>query len=393
MPPINRLRATDIQSLIYGGDGDQNFGWSPTLKNATYHGGDLGEAYDPNPYMDRTGGDSLFVEYDAGAVVRFTNTENGTVQVGNTRLTFTGMERLHLGDGNDIVSAGNAALAPAHGSTPTHGLTVYAGGGNDRISGTRYDDIIDGGSGNDSIYAGAGNDFIQSSTGNDLIYGGDGDDNIRWGQGNFNEVVGNDTIFGGGGNDLINIWIKDGYTENGTGVRVNINKVFEDGAMRGTAITDLGGERSTLRFQGFEQGWTHEGKDVVSGAHAIIEGTEGMQFNTRWGDDVLTGTRGDDVLEGGNGRDTITGGAGNDLISANQDYYRGADAQGDGDVDILIFKRGHGQDTVIGFDVGIDILRIENRNTYTATQTEDGTLLTSTHGDSILMAGIDDFVF
>lgn len=392
MPP-SMLRADQIRDLIYGGDGDQLFGWSRDLGNATYHGGDLGEAYDPNPYMDRTGGDQLYIEDNAGVVVTFSTTENGYVQAGTQRLNFTGIERLHLGDGNDVVRGGNAAITPAHGSTPEHGLTVYAGGGNDIINGTRLGDIIDGGAGNDRIYAGAGDDFIQSSTGNDLIYGGDGNDNIRWGQGNFNEVVGNDTIFGGGGNDLINVWIKDGYTENGKGVQVTVNKIFEDGAMRGTAITDLGGERSTLRFQGFEQGWTHEGKDVVSGSNAQVLGTAGMQWNTRWGDDRLTGTRGNDILEGGTGRDTINGGAGDDLISANQDYYRGADAAGDGDVDTLVFQRGHGQDTVIGFDVGIDILQIQNRDTYTATQTDEGTLLTSTYGDSILMAGIDNFTF
>lgn len=392
MPP-SILRADQIHDLLYGGDGDQTFGWSRDLGKATYHGGDRGETYDPNPYGERRGGDSLFIEDNLGVLVRFDTTESGIVQAGTQRLTFTGIERLHLGDGNDIVRGGNAAITPAHGSTPEHGLTVYAGGGNDIINGTRVADIIDGGAGNDRIFAGAGDDFVQSSTGNDLIYGGDGNDNIRWGQGNFDEVVGNDTIFGGGGQDLINVWIKDTYTENGKGVDVTVNKVFDGGSMRGTAFTDLGGERSTLRFQGFEQGWTHEGKDVVSGAKAQVEGDIGMQWNTRWGDDVLIGTRGNDILEGGNGRDTITGGAGNDLISANQDFFMGANAQGDGDVDTLIFNRGHGQDTVIGFDVGVDILQIQNRGSYTATQTEDGTLLTSTYGDSILMAGIDDFLF
>lgn len=391
MPP-RMLSADAVQDLIYGGDGDQFFEWNSNLGNATYHGGDLGENYDTNPYMDRTGGDSLFITDPLGVRVRFNTTEDGFVQAGKQRLDFTGMERLHLGDGNDTVVGGQAQINAPHGSTPAHGLTIYAGGGDDHISGTSADDIIDGGAGNDKIWAGAGDDFIQSSTGNDLIYGGAGNDNIRWGQGNFNEVVGNDTIYGGAGHDLINVWIKDGYTENGKGVNVYVHKIFEDGAIKGSAITDLGGERSKLIFQGFEQGWTHEGKDVVSGRNAEVIGDAGMHWNTRWGDDVLVGTSGNDTLEGGDGRDTITGGAGDDLISANQDYYRGADAQGDGDVDVIIFNFGHGNDTVIGFDADIDILRIQDRGSYTATQTDEGTLLESTRGDSILLAGIDDYI-
>ena len=316
---------------VYGLGGPDEFTWLGG--NATIHGGDTGENYDDNVYMDKTGGDRLFI--DSPSKVTFSSTEDGSAKTSTGTLQFDGIERLHLGDGNDVVKAGNAEV-------DRWGLSVWAGGGDDLVVGSKGGDFIDGGDGNDTIYGGDGWDFIQSSTGNDLIYGGAGQDNIRWGQGNFNEVVGNDTIYGGEGHDLINVWIKDGYTANGKGVEVEIEKVFADGAMKLTAETDIGGAHSTLKAQGFEQGWTHEGKDTVSGENATIVGEKGIQWNTRWGDDILIGSKGNDVLEGGDGKDTITGGAGNDLISANGEYYN-LNTHGDGDVDTLIFRTGHGR--------------------------------------------------
>lgn len=368
---------------VWGLGGADTFTWAGG--DATIHGGDTGERYDANVYMDKTGGDRLILTEPVK--MTFTTSEAGVAKGASGTLTFDGIERIHLGDGDDTIHAGNATLNSPHDDTPVHGLSIWAGGGDDLVVGTSTEDFIDGGAGNDTVYAGDGTDFIQSSTGNDLIYGGDGDDNIRWGQGNFDEAVGNDTIFGGSGHDLINVWIKDGWLNSG-GVEVTVSKVNADGSFKGSAWTDIGGAHSTLKFQGFEQGWTHEGRDTVSGANAVVEGAQGIHWNTRWGDDLLTGTRGNDTLEGGEGRDTITGGAGNDLISANGDFYR-MDAPADGVQDTLIFRAGHGADTVIGFDAGLDVLDLGGR-AYVVSDTNQGTLLTSGQ-DSILLYGIHDF--
>ena len=145
---------------------------------------------------------------------------------------------------------------------------------------------------------------------------------------------------------------------------------------------------ATLRFQGFEQGWTHEGDDTVSGANAKVTGNIGFQWNTRWGDDRLTGSAGNDTLEGGEGRDTIEGGRGDDLISANGEFYN-LRTPGDGDADVIVFNRGDGHDTVLGFDVGIDV--IETDMTYQASRVSGGTLLTFESGDSILLSNVFDF--
>ena len=104
---------------------------------------------------------------------------------------------------------------------------------------------------------------------------------------------------------------------------------------------------------------------------------------------MLIGSAGRDTLEGGEGRDTITGGRGNDLISTNGDFYN-MSAPGDGDADTLIFRAGHGADTVLGFDVGIDRLDLGGRH-YSVSENGQGTLLNFGGGDTILLSHVFDF--
>ena len=368
--------------------GDDLLYWGPADGNATLRGGDRLESYDPNPYnAGNPGGDRLYLTGTQGMNVRLLTTESGTATTGGRTVTFSGIERLHGSDGNDTISAAGATTAPAHDRTAQHGVSIYGGAGHDRITGSAIADVLDGGSGNDTIWAGAGDDFIQSSTGNDLIYGQAGNENIRWGLGN-NVAAGNDTIYGGeageGIGDLINIWGVNGDFR--TGVRVTF-----DGAESGTATSTMGGVTSTLRFFEFENAWSHEGNDVVSAASASIGASrQGIHFNTRWGNDILHGSSGNDTLEGGAGSDTITGGRGNDLISANADYYN-LRAPGDDVRDTLVFARGDGADTVLGFDTGVDVLQLGGRS-YRATEVAGGTLLDLGNGDRILLSDVFDFI-
>lgn len=376
---------------IHAAGGDDQIYWGHADGSTTLYGGNSNEHYNTDLYTTgNPGGDRLYITGSEGATIRFGSTKSGVVNVGTETLKFYGVERLHTGNGNDVINGSAATLAPAVGGTPQHGLTIFAGGGQDRISGSAFADMIDGGSGNDTIFGGKGDDFIQSSTGHDLIYGGAGNDNIRWGIGN-NVAPGNDTIYGGeveeGIGDLINIWsVNENWMIGGTGARV----VFT-GAEKGVAYSTMGGVTSTLHFYQFENSWTHQGNDTVTGANAAI-GSDGKGFrmNTRWGNDILTGSRGNDTLEGGTGRDTITGGRGNDLISANTEYYN-RNAPGDGDVDTLIFRAGDGHDTVLGFDTGIDILNLGGRS-YTAVENGQGTLLRFASGDTILLSNVFDFI-
>jgi Ca2+-binding RTX toxin-like protein len=388
----NTLRGAATNDVISGLGGADTFYWQSGIGNDTIHGGDTSENYDANPYTPyNPGGDRLELEGSIGANITFSTTEDGIATIGNNKLSFTGIERLYGTAGNDVIRAGNAKLEAAHDGTVEHGLTLYTRGGHDNVVATRFDDIVDGGAGNDTIRMGGGNDLFHSGIGNDLVYGGAGDENIRWGTGNNTHNPGNDTIYGGTGNDLINIWIKDGDIADGNesvgipGVSVTISQVGSDGSFNGTATTKIGGA-ATLKFYQFELGWTHAGNDNVSAAGANIAANQaGLNFNTRWGHDVLTGSGGHDILVTDEGRDTITGGTGND------EMWIGAGSDGDGDRDQLIFRRGDGQDTVHGFDTDLDVLSLGGRN-YTARETADGTLLNLGNGDTVLLSDVFDFI-
>lgn len=371
--------------------GDDIIYWGPGDGSTTLYGGSAGEHYNTDVYVaGNPGGDRLYITGSQGASIRFTTTENGTATVGNKVLKFEDIERVHGSAGNDTIIGSAAKMAPAAGGTPQHGLSIYGGAGHDSIVGSNFADVIDGGSGNDTIYSGSGDDFVQSSIGNDLIYGGAGNENIRWGLGN-NVAPGNDTIYGGEGSegigDLINIWVMDeNWKVGGRGVRV----VF-DSAESGFAYSTMGGVNNNLRFYQFENSWTHQGNDNVTGANATIGSNgQGIRMNTRWGNDQLIGSTGNDTLEGGTGRDTINGGKGNDLISANTEWYN-RQTHGDGDVDTLIFRAGDGHDTVLGFDVGVDRLHLGGRS-YTAVENDHGTLLRFAGGDDILLSNVFDFI-
>ncbi|SMO68804.1 Hint domain-containing protein [Paracoccus laeviglucosivorans] len=326
-----------------------------------YVGGQMHETYDPNPYMDRLGGDRLVLGHHAGQHgfrVTFTSSEDGqALDAWGNRLTFQQFERLTTGSGNDVINGALAVLEPERGEpgtvnhVPVHGLDITAGAGNDIIIGSRGNDVIDGGPGNDTIYGGEGSDFIQSSTGNDLIYGGGGIDNIRWGRGNETERVGHDTIYGGEtgerGSDILNMWVRDW---DGNGVSVTFNS-----AESGWAMTTVGGGLSTVRFYEFESFWTHEGNDTINGSSAVIgPDNRGVHVNGRWGNDRITGTQGNDTIEGGEGADTLDGGRGNDFISMVQDFYLplGSPVQPDAQRDVLVVRDGAGFDTIRAFQVG-----------------------------------------
>ena len=80
------------------------------------------------------------------------------------------------------------------------------------------------------------------------------------------------------------------------------------------------------------------------------------------GDDRLSGRAGDDQLHGGAGGDVLRGGNGNDLLFGDAGDDRliggaGADElTGGGGADRFVFRPGSGNDTVVDFEGGVDIL-------------------------------------
>jgi Ca2+-binding RTX toxin-like protein len=90
-----------------------------------------------------------------------------------------------LGRGNDRYRGGASAFN-----------LVLAGEGDDRMTGGRFRDSLQGGSGDDSAAAGAGRDILLGNSGNDKLNAGADDDLLS---GN----AGNDVLIGGPGADLL----------------------------------------------------------------------------------------------------------------------------------------------------------------------------------------------
>lgn len=360
----DRLNAGRGVDRVDGGPGADVLLWDEDRNSSgvvdNYTGGNWNDFYDANLYGALSGGDRLVLGSNAGAGgfrVNFTTTEAGrAVDAYGNRLNFTGIERIQTGIGNDVIDGSNARIlgerhvGSAGNYVPQHGLTVLAGAGRDTVFGSAADDVLDGGGGDDRLSGGGGTDLMMSSAGNDWVHAGAGDDNVRWGNnGGAGPIhnIGNDTLIGGVGTDLLNLWGK-GDGENSVGTYVVLTG-------RGSGYATFSANNGRANFSEFEQFWTHEGRDTVSGANADVAlNSRGIMFNTRWGDDILTGSRGNDTLEGGDGSDTINGGRGNDVISMFESFWvaDGGSVAADGSRDVLVLQDGSGVDRVRAFQVG-----------------------------------------
>ena len=100
------------------------------------------------------------------------------------------------------------------------------------------------------------------------------------------------------------------------------------------------------------------GNDVIGGlgGNDILIGGTGNDVALGQDDnDRLFGEEGNDALFGGNGADSLLGGLGNDTMvgGAGDDVLNG-----EGGADAFAFDDGFGNDLIVGFQIGVDILQI-----------------------------------
>ncbi len=95
--------------------------------------------------------------------------------------------------------------------------------GNDTLTGDTGFDLLDGGAGNDSLSGGLNADTLLGGTGNDFVSGGQGTDNLNGGDGN-------DTLVGGLGTDLLT---------GGAGTDHFVFKHVLDGSINIDTLTDF----------------------------------------------------------------------------------------------------------------------------------------------------------
>jgi serralysin len=309
------------------------------------------------------GNDNIVSDGDGGT---YNGDENDDVMFSGL-----GRETMNGGSGSDTINHtlfnGNYLFNMATGLTNLAGERYLnfenadMGNGNDTVTGTAFDNGINGGGGNDVIFGGGGNDTLRGNSGVDRLNGGAGNDNIvsDGDGGTYNGDADDDLMFSGLGRE----------TMNGGSGSDTINHTFFNGNYvfnMATGLTNLAGERY-LNFENADMG---NGNDTVTGT-ASDNG-----INGGGGNDTIFGGGGNDLLIGGLGRDNLTGGGGADR------YYFSS----------VLESFGAGRDT-IHFNSGqdrIDLTAIDANDSVLGNQAFDTNQLTFNRGTGIFTANVRD---
>ncbi|MEM9061265.1 MAG: LamG-like jellyroll fold domain-containing protein, partial [Pseudomonadota bacterium] len=202
------------------------------------------------------------------------------------------------------------------------------------IGGLATDDVIIGHAGPDGLFGFAGHDTIEGREEADKLFGGVGNDTLR-GEG------GDDTLDGGAGEDLIDggegIDTVD-YSAEASPIIGILSSTGSSGAALGDVITQV------ENLIGTDFG------DIIAGdshGNTLLGGDGGDTISARDGEDRLEGQEGADRLRGGAGNDTLEGGLGNDIL------------EGQGGSNLFVFGAGSGDDLVLDWQTGIDLLDFE----------------------------------
>ena len=288
------------------------------------------------------------------------------IDVGTERITITNwFATTATATSNRLAAIKFADKTLSTDDITTAGLSMFGTDGADTLTATAgWDNVIDGGTGNDNITGAAGNDTLSGGDGNDNINGGAGADIITGGKGS-------DTLTGGAGADTYIFRAGDGSDRidagSGAGSEGAVDKLVLEGinfadariSHGGTDLyIDIGTERITVA------NWYATGATAASNRLANIQfadktvstadltklgqamfGTAGADQLKALNDDDTTadGGAGNDNIAGGAGNDKLYGGAGNDAI----DGGAGNDLL-DGGAGVDNIKGGAGDDTIIG---------------------------------------------
>ena len=129
----------------------------------------------------------------------------------------------------------------------------------------------------------------------------------------------------------------------------------------------------------------HRSPGGVEGGNDTINGGSGDdQIGGKGGDDELFGSDGDDSIWGDDGDDMLRGGLGDDVLT-------GDDFSGGEGTDQFILAQGEGTDTIVDFEVGIDLIVLEGLVFEDLTLTSVGDLTRIELGNETLaiLEGVD----
>lgn len=144
------------------------------------------------------------------------------------------------------------------------------GGGDDFANGKASDDVIDGGAGNDRLFGKRGNDELWGGDDDDLLVGGQGDDNLFGNRGDddLRGGVGDDELDGGFGADILNGGLGDDLLTGGEDADIFRFDLFSGS----DTITDYDADEDVLLFAGPQRVLNAQLADVdgVGGANDTV---------------------------------------------------------------------------------------------------------------------------
>jgi Ca2+-binding RTX toxin-like protein len=397
--------------LLYGDDGNDLLDGGAGNDTLCVHGYyDLGTPSAGDRYVGGSGTDTLYLfgrdytNIDLTAVSIAADIERLLItSAGSLRLTRAQLLQFSSIDGVVFVSGSgdfdltgnrfirgslildsgddNVNMAGNHPELSQGSVTVFGGGGNDRVIGTEWADSFQGQAGNDTLEGRGGNDALDGGDGDDTLRGGAGDDEL-W------DGAGVDICDGGDGDDIVHLDLATDFTaaeqiSGGLGndalwilgrgtidfTTFKIADDFERFSAAGAFIVSSAARLNHFtEFEAESVTLTTGGTLAVSGTFKVREvicsdsstsvdfsqlrdfggyvkggaGADTLTGSQYWdglqgsgGNDVIHGGGGDDELDGGTGSDWVDGGAGDDKLTI---------AQGDGVVADDRFTGGAGFD-------------------------------------------------
>jgi trimeric autotransporter adhesin len=225
----------------------------------------------------------------------------------------------------------------------------------DTITGSYYNDTINGLAGNDHLMGHNGDDTITGAVGADRLEGNAGSDTYHYAPGDGDDVIfdserdiwATDTLAFGAGiaaTDLVFSRVTSDWNK----IRISFTNQPGSIVIEGQYWSDAGIERFT-----FADGtvWTEaqmSARYVLDQQTSANDTVTGSYYN-----DTINGLAGDDHLMGHNGDDTITGGIGNDRLEGNAQSDTYHYAVGDGDDVIFDSERDIWATDTLAFGAGI----------------------------------------
>ena len=295
-----------------------------------------------------------------------------------------------------------ASLANPSGNTGDAAGDTYINIEN--LTGSNFDDRLEGLGNNNVLDGGAGNDILVGGAGADTLIGGSGIDTASYatatagltaslanpssntgdaagdtynGVENLTGTTFTDTLSGDAGNNVL-----DGGTGNDILIGNDGNDTLIGGVGADTLIGGVGSDTasyaaSTAAVNVNLATGIGSGGDAAGDSYSSIENLTGSGFaDTLTGDanvNVLVGGAGNDVLNGGAGADTLIGGTGNDTYIV------------DNPLDVIVENANEGVDIVI-VNTGSYTLSANVENAQAGLTID--TTITGNASDNILTGGI-----